>query len=507
MDFFKVHLPSNACSDLYPNNTASDYRTHFDTCIDLNGRWEVGVESLFYSPQLDDEYQSAKINVSLATQKTSSVNNARFFQYVLAPDGSWPGFEGVEPALFNHDSHNIYFVLETLNELGKTIITSKERDFPIFQFHLNAKGQVVFFSYDKSLTIRLTGDLAKVLGYGYEVILSSSESRGVARFKREPGKRLTANDYHIKYFSSNVLQIVNRITLDPAVFRSVKSEEAFYMAFVDMWNTQVRPYVHMECFFKNNKMVIRNQGNFAIVLSPHLVQTFRQPYSFFGANSERWGLSAVDVSPPPPYALWYVDIFSTQMDAIVEKVNHNIGLTVYPWRFTTMRQVLRYLNREVTSMIKNAIGKEYSQYHRVNFDMNLSEYCSLSFDKWIDAVELSPNLAHLLGFPTKINTNTFTATREASSIKSRPRQLYLLSNMVQLTVVGKERIPILQDFLHRKSDIVGSIVERRFNPISYVPLQKTRLDYIHLQLVDENYQPVKIKDSKTLVTLYFQKIK
>ena len=79
--------------------------------------------------------------------------------------------------------------------------------------------------------------------------------------------------------------------------------------------------------------------------------------------------------------------------------------------------------------------------------------------------------------------------------------------MVQTTMVGKERLPILQDFLHRPMDNVGDIVEKRFNPISYIPLQRSRLDFIHLQLVDEKYRPVKIKDSKTLVTLYFQKIK
>jgi len=75
MDFFKVYLPSNACSNLYPNNTASDYRTRFDKAINLEGDWEVGVESITYSSNLNDEREHAKMELSVKLKKVVTVNS------------------------------------------------------------------------------------------------------------------------------------------------------------------------------------------------------------------------------------------------------------------------------------------------------------------------------------------------------------------------------------------------------------------------------------------------
>ena len=48
MDAFKVYLPSNACPTLFPDNTATNYRTRFDKPIALDGAWEVGVGSTVF---------------------------------------------------------------------------------------------------------------------------------------------------------------------------------------------------------------------------------------------------------------------------------------------------------------------------------------------------------------------------------------------------------------------------------------------------------------------------
>ena len=62
MDSFKVYLPSNTSSDVFPNNTASDYTTRFDTPLELKGQWEVGLESVFYSSQIDYTKEQAQIH-------------------------------------------------------------------------------------------------------------------------------------------------------------------------------------------------------------------------------------------------------------------------------------------------------------------------------------------------------------------------------------------------------------------------------------------------------------
>lgn len=507
MNFFKVYLPSNACTELYPNNTPSDYRTRFDKPIDLKGNWEVGVESIIYSPYIDDEDERAHINVSIQKQKLTTVNNMRWFHYVLRSDDTWPGFHGIEPDIYEEDSNDIDGVLRTLNMLGRKIITTEEQDFPIFHFRRSENDQVLYFPIDKSLTMLLTTELADVLGFSYEVVLGGAKV-SVAKHNRKTGIHLTKANYHIKYFSSNVLEKVKRISLDPNVCRGLKNEDEFFTAFVRMWNLHVYPVVYMSCHFADKKLVLKNYGNHAIVLSPHLAESFGHPYPFFGVETERWAVNAAYLNSPPLSAMWYVDVFSNKMDVTVEMIPDNFTLNVYPWKFTSLQQVLRYLNSEVSHKTQIMAKTLYDEtHHQIAFDMNLSEYCSLKIGKWIDMVQLSPNLSHLLGLPSRVTEKTMNAVREASIIKNRPRQLYLLSNMVQRTVVGKERLPILQDFLHRKSDNVHGVIEKRFNPISYIPIQKPWLDFIHLQLVDEHYQAVKIKDSKTLVTLYFQQIK
>ena len=230
MNFFKTYLPSNASHTLYPNNMPTDYRIRFDNPIELDGKWEVGVESIVYSPHIDDEDEKASIDIDLHVRKTTTVNSKRWFQYKLNEDNTWPGFDGVEPDLFEPNSHNVNGVMETLNNFGQQLVTSTERDFPIFHFRMSDSDQVAYFPIDKSLTVLLTRKLAKVLGFGYEVVLGGKVA-SFARFPRQVDIRLTKEDYHIKFFSSNVLKRVDRLPLFPRSCRGLKTEEEFFRAF------------------------------------------------------------------------------------------------------------------------------------------------------------------------------------------------------------------------------------------------------------------------------------
>jgi len=46
---FKVYLPSNACHDHFPNNSPTDYRIQLGKPLELMGKWEVGLDGIFYS--------------------------------------------------------------------------------------------------------------------------------------------------------------------------------------------------------------------------------------------------------------------------------------------------------------------------------------------------------------------------------------------------------------------------------------------------------------------------
>ena len=45
---FYLTLPSNASSDVFPDNKTTSYRVKFPQTIDLEGNWEVGLYSISY---------------------------------------------------------------------------------------------------------------------------------------------------------------------------------------------------------------------------------------------------------------------------------------------------------------------------------------------------------------------------------------------------------------------------------------------------------------------------
>ena len=78
MDAFKVYLPSNACPVLFPDNTATDYRTRFDKAIDLSGSWEVGVGSIAYSSRINDEKERAQVQFNVTAPKEVTINSLHY---------------------------------------------------------------------------------------------------------------------------------------------------------------------------------------------------------------------------------------------------------------------------------------------------------------------------------------------------------------------------------------------------------------------------------------------
>ena len=77
IESFKVYLPSNACHNIYPNNKPSDYKTRLDQTIELDGKWEVGVESIFYSSKVEDENEKAQIHCNVQRYPTYNSKTAK----------------------------------------------------------------------------------------------------------------------------------------------------------------------------------------------------------------------------------------------------------------------------------------------------------------------------------------------------------------------------------------------------------------------------------------------
>ena len=66
---------------------------------------------------------------------------------------------------------------------------------------------------------------------------------------------------------------------------------------------------------------------------------------------------------------------------------------------------------------------------------------------------------------------------------------------------------LLQEFIHEANDHKKSIIEKRFHPISYNQVKRYYIDNLQIQVVNELFEPVFIKDSKTVVIIHFRKRK
>lgn len=511
MDAFKVYLPSNACTDVFPNNTASNYQTRFDKVIDLKGNWEVGVQSIMYSSYLDDDQENGEIKLTASKNEGTAINDIYSHSYHLQPDGTWPGFEGIEPEIYEINGDNLTGVLFTLNGMAERIIKRSTVNYiPLFNFYINGQDQVVYHCSDQAFTLVLTNNLAKVLGFDFETVLPSNRPYTAKyMYTRLTNVRLTKTDYLIRYFNDNVQEHYIRVFLDSGVVSRFKSVEENEKAVVEMWQRKIESITKMGAYFKERRLILYNFGEYALRLSPDMSKTFFHPYAIFGSKIERWGLEGPVFKSVTEAQVWYVDIYSKNMEMTSLMETFNITINVSPWKYDSKRKVLLYLNRAVTQEIRSQLKNSWKESeHEFKFNLDLSDFCSLKIGNMIDVTHVSSNLITLLGIPSppwKTTTQIIKAMKTMSPIHNRSRQLYLLSDMIQTTKFGNDEVHILKDFLH---DNVNHkrVIMKSFYPINYVQLRQLQLDHIHLRLVDEHFHDVKIKDSKTLVTLYFQRI-
>lgn len=506
MDSFKVHLPSNACHTLYPKNTASDFRTHFDKAIILEGNWEVGVESVLYSAHINDKHECASIELAVKEKKTTPVNSLYPWKFALTANGTWQGFEGVFPETYEKDPTNAVGILTTLNDMLHIIVIGNSPNIPpLYQFKRDKEGKVVYTCEDGSFTLMLTQELGKALGYGDEHVFSGDKDY-IAIHKPVYTSALTKDSYLLRYFNANVQRKTQRVFLDTRDFLVYKYYNEQKNGFLHLWNNAVLPHVVVHAVFNDDKLVLSNTNrNIGLHFSPDFRKTFPNILTFFG-NTEQWASDLANFNSFHSNDVWYVDLYSTELDVTEDYVYTIFSLDLFPRKFSTTGKALHYLNKEVNENVKRVAKSFYHDTkHRFKFGLELTGHCTLEMGDWIYVHNMSQNLSHLLGLPPPPLKYSVKGTREAGTLINRSRQLYVLSDIVQPTSHGSSSLPILCDFLHRNGNTTYS-VEKRFIPISYIPVLKSRLDSIHLQLTDEHYQPVKINDTKTLITLYFRRI-
>ena len=495
MSSFKLYLPSNACPDVYPNNTPTDFRTALDKPIQLEGNWEVGLESISYSSEIHDDTEHAQILLKVSKVTKPLLNSQSEFSYHLNKDNTWSGYAGVVPDTYETDHTKTIEILSTLNTINEKISTTGN----VFNFRRFQDNVFEFEVYDNGFFLCLTPRLAQVLHFNR--VLGKRFSLLKFHEKAITGP-LTQEDYRVRYVNLD-LQKSNRMTLK----YGNTSFDGKVDSFIKLWKNYLKAYyMYIDIELKDGKLIITNhRDDLAIDFSPHLKQVFQQRWPIIGKMTCHITHTFQDIVPDFFFHHhWYVDIYDKSMLKVRSFTYIDIPISLQPWKSNTIRELLHVISSEVEKVLKHKMKSVYrKERHQFSLQLQPSQHVVLTLGKRLE-IEFSRNLAYLLGFPNERFKYHTHGVREVDTLFNRARQLHVLTNIVQPTVVGKRQLQVLRDFVHQSTNENLSV--KRFDIISYIPLRINRIDNIHMQIVNDVIETVKVKDVKTLVTLHFRKI-
>lgn len=502
MDSFKLYLPSNASSDLYPRNRPSDYHTRLNDAINVDGEWEVGLESIFYSSNFHDETEKAKMAFHFKTVTSKTVNSSYHYEMVTGSNSN--GIGEVLPNTFESNPNKLQSILNTINSINDLILQPhKKKHFgEVFDFSLTNGKNIVYSSYDRGFTLKITSNLSNALGFNGRTTFSGSISIK-ATSDSNKDTLLSKQDYKVKFLNTKLLHKKTRII--------IKTEnEAFdgkKQSFLDMWSNSVEKKYNIHVSFQDDKLVIRNENkNLVLSFSSDFIKTFGFEDTIFDTTTHKARSSYLMTQQNLTQQEWYIDIFSNQFDLNSEESHYESFTFLFPWRFKNHKKLYAYINQTVSKHLKKKLKHKYDTVkHSFVLSVLNDDRCLLTLGDWLN-VHFSKNLSYLLGFPEKfIQERKLASMREVEALTNRKKQLFLLSNVIKPTAIGSHKLQILQDFLYSYKG--ERIIEKRFDPIVYLPIMNNYLDMIHIQLTDDSFKPIPIKDSKTIVTLYFRKVK
>ena len=182
---------------------------------------------------------------------------------------------------------------------------------------------------------------------------------------------------------------------------------------------------------------------------------------------------------------------------------HKLTMDVFLGNHVKHEELHTYINQSVSTFLKQKLGDKYdTSQHSFSLSIYFEFHCKVIIGDKL-TVRFSKNLSYLLGFPNKILKDTAISIRGVTSLSNRKRQLFVLTDAIKPTAYGNQKLQILQNFVHNSTG--DEIIEKHFNPIVYLPVMHNYIDMIQIQLTDDLHQPLPIKDSKTIVTLYFRK--
>ena len=491
MESFKLYLPSNASHAHFPNNTSSHYQTQLHDPIHLEGKWEVAAESVYYSANIDDEKEEAGIYFDIKAKEPRSVNDLYPFNFKVSPEQKWLGFYGVEIPM----GDRVSTLIRDLNDANHILLTHPSQ---LFEFRLQ-DGRVTYTGMSPSFSLELHADITRILGFPEKVTFS-----GMGPFT---GKPVTDAIIHYKAYMKHVFYFHHLLThRKMRVSIKLPGEEFDTKLFVAMWNQRLLPHINCRLEFIKDKSILHLiDREVGIVLCPALAKAIDQPEPLIRAHT-RWSYKTYNPTPSMKEEHWFVDIHSNELVRTYIPRELLRELIFRPRLFTTSSELIRFLNDNVMHKLKKELNNMYdvNKHHFQLREDKSKERVTLEVGPWL-SITWSPILSHMLGFGRHIfDKGSHLALKRPASWSDRMQRVLLMTDFIQPVSYGNKELTILQDFIHVVKG--HNIIEKRFQPLSYVPIIRNHIDTITVKLVNEDETAIAAKDVKTVLVLHLKRV-
>lgn len=504
MDSFKLYLPSNVSPNYFPNNTASDYDTHLQDPIRLEGAWEVGAESIAYSSMIGDREEKATVTMNVKKKVSKFVNDVYKPSFVLNEDNTWKGFQKIRVPI-PAETLSKEQLMNSLNACNGLIL--KDKDEKVFEFYLEHRPSqpypnVVCEIYHDDFILVISPETAKMLGYVHIQTFwgkGKHSSHQLMQWMQHPHPR-KFSQFYISYINTNVIKFEKRII--------IKAKGKLYnqVTFLKIWNDAFKPYQLSAEWTKDPspELILRNHtAKYVFILSRQLRYASQHMNPIFNRKTH-WGWRQFRAEDEKNQE-WYVNVYSSKLETTLVNEYVSIPFELQPRLYTVIETMDLIRNFFHDKALPSTLGDELDSAH--TFDMLMyGNHLLMRFGKWIN-MTWSENLSFLFGFDQcEFKEGSHLSSTIPATLDQREQHMFIMADFIAPVSYGNVKYPILQDFIHNPKDN-EKIIEKRFQPISYVPITRNYISNMKIRLVNKLFHPVTMKDVKTLLILHFRKIK
>ena len=496
---FRVFLPSNASTGIYPQNNPADFQVQLNPPIQLEGDWQVGIENVCYDSAIENRDEPGRISIKAHTYNEVSANDTFDFPYVLTKDGKW-NYEPIQLESSYYYGSDMPKVRDTLNSGNELIMKDKSKK--VYEFSIKYWHQHLFYgfqSFSSGFSIRLNYNLMLHLGFGHASHLSYScwANDKVIDKTGQLGK----GNYKIRIFDSNVVECEERIILKKSGEKFLKIEEL-----IERWNNTIGKKYGETAFTKKDKFnILKKNDKLTIKLSSALRYVVQRHTVLIGKGSF-WGINVF--YKPPHYNdidEWAVEIYGDRIKKYRHyEQNYYASVSIPPRQFPTVDGFIQKINPHMEDILKRLLKSDYDgTRHHISLSIE-NQKTVLKLGKDISCY-FTINLMKMFGFLQQDFTDARSVSVETPTTLDKRRQhLYIQTDLIPAVLYGDKKEYIMRDFIHNKDKTYG-IIEKVFEPIIYHPVVKQLIPTISLKITNGLHECIHLKDTKTLITLIFRK--